>query len=603
VHGPYDPEHGHRFNPNKLLIDPYAKQLFGRMQWDDALFAYQVGNGEEDLSFDERDSAAFIPKCRVVKPFRMKRSLSPRTAFSETIIYEAHVKGLTQLHPGVTPKWRGKLAALTTPAVVEHLARLGITAIELMPVHSFIDDRFLIEKGLRNYWGYNTIGFFAPDPRYLLTDKLREFRDVVRALHGAGIEVILDVVYNHTAEGNQMGPTLSFRGIDNASYYRLVPKDKRHYWDATGCGNTLNMTHPRVLQMVMDSLRYWVTDMGVDGFRFDLAAALGREHPNYDIQGGFFRAVRQDPVLSRVKMIAEPWDVSGDGYQVGHFPPGWSEWNGKFRDTMRSYWKGDEGMLADFASRLTGSTDLYNHHGRRPWASINFIRAHDGFTLADLVSYNEPHNEANQEESGHKDNKSWNCGAEGPTDDEAINELRARQQRNFIATLMLAQGVPMLLAGDEIGNSQQGNNNAYCQDSEISWIHWELDEAKESLLRFAHKVITLRKKYHALRRRHFFRQEEEAEAEIQWLAPSGEKMTEEDWHNGKAHALMLKLAVYENQPELLLLFNAWAEDVPCHLLDRSWKKLLDTSDPDGGEDMVEGEYALPSRSILVLEAA
>ena len=544
-----------------------------------------------------REKRADVPATALmVEPLRVRKEKLPAKHFAESIIYEAHVKGLTHLNPAIPAKWRGKIAALMHPAMIEYLVKLGITAIELMPVHSFIDDRFLVEKGLRNYWGYNSINFFTPDPRYLATGKRREFRAAVRALHEAGIEVLLDVVYNHTAEGNHLGPTFSFKGIDNASYYRLSPEEPRHYWDATGCGNTLNMPHPRVLQMVMDSLRYWVTEMGVDGFRFDLASALGREFPDYHSQSGFFRAVRQDPVLSRVKMIAEPWDISDGGYRVGGFPPGWSEWNGKFRDTMRAYWKGDEGMLPEFASRLAGSADLYRHQGRRPWSSINFITAHDGFTLADLVSYNEPHNEANQETSGHDDNKSWNGGAEGPTEDAAINALRAQQQRNFLATLLFSQGVPMLLAGDERGHSQQGNNNAYCQDSDISWIAWEEDEAKQLLLRFTQRVIALRRRYPGLRRAQFL-----GEEEAQWLTPTAEPMAEEDWDNGLSRALMLQWG--EGEETMLLLTNAWVDEIAARLPAGAWTRLVDTARPDEGEVRIEGDYTLHARSLVLMVRA
>ncbi len=481
VHGPYQPEEGHRFNPNKLLLDPYARHIDGSVRWSDALFGYTVGSKREDLSFDRRDSARGMPKCKVIDPaFTWGEDRRPRVPWNDMIIYETHVRGFTMRHPEVPPAMRGTYAGLSSAPAIEYLKRLGVTTVELMPVHAFVDDRYLVERGLANYWGYNTIGYFAPEAHYSASGKVAEFKTMVKTLHSAGLEVILDVVYNHTAEGNHLGPTLSFRGLDNACYYRLTPEDRRYYVDYTGCGNTLNMVHPRVLQMIMDSLRYWVTEMHVDGFRFDLASALARELHEVDRLGAFFDILRQDPVLSEVKLIAEPWDLGEGGYQVGNFPVGWSEWNDKYRDTMRAYWKGDGGLIGEFAQRITGSSDLYRRGGRRPHASINFVSAHDGFTLADLVSYNQKHNEANQEDNrdGHDNNLSWNCGVEGPTDDPAVRALRARQQRNLLATLLLSQGVPMLLAGDEIGRSQRGNNNAYCQDNEVSWIDWRARRGK-----------------------------------------------------------------------------------------------------------------------------
>jgi len=475
VRGPYRPDEGHRFNAHKLVLDPYAMQIVGALRWSDALFGYAVGHKREDLSYDRRDSASGVPKCKVIdSAFTWGDDRRPDVPWHETVIYELHVRGFTLQHPAVPPALRGTYAGLATAPVIDFLKRLGVTTVELMPVHAFVDDRRLVEKGLRNYWGYNTIGFFAPDARYSASGKVNEFKTMVKTLHSAGLEVILDVVYNHTAEGNEMGPTLCFRGIDNHSYYRLQPDDERRYLDFTGTGNTLDMRHPAAMQLLMDSLRYWVNGMHVDGFRFDLASALARELHEVDRLGAFFDILRQDPVLSRVKLIAEPWDLGEGGYQVGNFPPGWAEWNDKYRDTMRAYWKGDGGLIGEFARRLTGSSDLYGRSGRLPHASINFVTAHDGFTLHDLVSYNDKHNESNLEDNrdGHNHNLSWNCGVEGPTDDPAINALRARQKRNLLATLLLSQGVPMLLAGDEIGRTQRGNNNAYCQDNATSWIDW-----------------------------------------------------------------------------------------------------------------------------------
>ncbi len=484
VYGPYDPENGHRFNPNKLLLDPYAKATVGSLDWDYPNFGYTLGVEGEDLAFDERDNAAGMPKCRVVDTaFTWGEDRPPRTPWDETVIYELHVKGFTKRHPNVPEELRGTYAGLASAPAIEHLKRLGVTAVELMPVHSFVDDGHLVEKGLKNYWGYNSIGFFAPDMRYSATGNISEFKTMVKRLHSAGLEVILDVVYNHTAEGNHLGPTLSFRGIDNTAYYRLLPDDPRYYMDFTGTGNTLNMMHPRVLQLIMDSLRYWILEMHVDGFRFDLASALARQLYEVDQLSSFFTIIHQDPVISQAKLIAEPWDVGEGGYQVGNFPVGWAEWNGKYRDAVRSYWKGDGGLVDELAYRLTGSSDLYERGGRRPCASINFVTAHDGFTLRDLVSYDDKHNEANGEDNndGERYNLSRNYGVEGPTDDLEIKRTRARQRRNIIATLLLSQGVPMILSGDEIGRTQNGNNNAYCQDNEISWLDWDLTAPEQEL--------------------------------------------------------------------------------------------------------------------------
>ena len=490
VHGPYEPQHGHRFNPHKVVLDPYARLIGRDVQWADECFAYRLGDPEADLSFDERDSAAFAPLAVVIDPaFTWGDDRPPHTPWHKTLIYELHVKGFTQLHPEVPERLRGTYAGLASEPAIRHLTELGVTAVELLPVHHFLDDRHLIDRGLTNYWGYNTLAFLRPHSRYAATaipqDAVQQFKMMVAALHAAGIEVILDVVYNHTAEGNQLGPTLSMRGVDNAAYYRLSPEDPRYYMDFTGCGNSPNVQHPRMLQLIMDSLRYWVTEMHVDGFRFDLASTLARELFEVDRLGAFFDIIHQDPVLSQVKLIAEPWDVGAGGYQVGNFPVLWSEWNGKYRDTVRRFWKGDGDTLAEFATRLSGSSDLYQNDGRKPSASINFITCHDGFTLHDLVSYNDKHNEANGEnnQDGANDNNSWNCGAEGPTDDPAINALRWQQQRNFLTTLLLSQGVPMLLAGDEFSHTQQGSNNTYCQDNERTWLNWELSDGAAGLLR------------------------------------------------------------------------------------------------------------------------
>ncbi|MEO5695527.1 MAG: glycogen debranching protein GlgX, partial [Burkholderiaceae bacterium] len=600
VHGPYRPKDGHRFNANKLLIDPYARSIVGAPRWHDALFGYRVGHGhsDADLGFDRRDSAPYMPRCKVVETaFTWGDDRPPNVPWHETVIYEAHVRGLTMQHPEVPPALRGTYAGLACAPVIDHLKGLGVTTIELMPVHAFIDDRHLVERGLRNYWGYNTIGFFAPDHRYSASGKIGEFKTMVRTLHAAGIEVLLDVVYNHTAEGNEFGPTLAFRGIDNAAYYRLEPDNPRHYQDFTGCGNTLNMQHPRVLQMLMDSLRYWVTEMHVDGFRFDLASALARELHAVDRLSAFFDILRQDPVLSRVKLIAEPWDLGSGGYQVGNFPVGWAEWNDKYRDTMRGYWKGEGGGVGEFAQRFTGSSDLYNRSSRRPYASVNFIAAHDGFTLADLVSYNEKHNTANGEESrdGHNHNLSWNCGVEGPTDDPQVLALRARQQRNFIATLLLSQGVPMLLAGDEIGRTQQGNNNAYCQDTPISWVDWTETADRRSLLAFTQRLMALRAAHPVFRRRDFFQGRPlhgSTVRDIVWLHPEGTEMGELEWGQEHARALAVFLsgdglnevdgrgrAVVDDS--FLVLFNADANEVrfvfPAALSLTAGTVLIDTS--------------------------
>ena len=598
VYGPYDPAAGHRFNPKKLLLDPYAKDLSGQLRWSDALFGYKVGHSDTDLAMDRRDSAAGMFKSRVIDPaFTWGDDKPLRTPWHDTVIYELHVKGFTARHPDIPPQLRGSYAALATAPAIEHLKRLGVTAVELMPTHAFIDDRHLLQKGLSNYWGYNSIGFFAPEPRYSASDNIKEFKTMVKRLHSEGIEVIMDVVYNHTAEGSHLGPTLCFRGIDNCAYYRLNHDDRRYYMDYTGCGNTLNMRHPRVLQLIMDSLRYWVLEMHVDGFRFDLASALARELHAVDRLGAFFDIIHQDPVLSQVKLIAEPWDLGEGGYQVGNFPVGWTEWNGKYRDTMRAYWKGDGGLIGDLAYRLTGSSDLYEHGGRRPYASINFITCHDGFTLRDLVSYNDKHNEANGEHNrdGESHNLSWNCGEEGPTNNQHINALRARQQRNFLATLLLSQGVPMLSAGDEMGRTQRGNNNAYCQDSALTWIDWSLDREQKQLLKFVQRLVRLRKQHPSFRRRYFFQGRDifgVGVKDITWLSPSGGEMTEAEWHQAFGRCLGLFLAgdaIGEHDARgrkvhdanFILLFNAHHEDIsfrlPLEPALARWEVLIDTS--------------------------
>ena len=629
VYGRYRPDEGSRFNAHKLLLDPYAMQIVGALRWSDALFGYTPGHRREDLSYDRRDSAGGMPKCKVIDPaFTWGGDRGPAVPWHEMVIYELHVRGYTMQHPDVPPQLRGTYAGLATAPVIDYLKRLGVTTIELMPVHAFVDDRRLVEQGLRNYWGYNTIGFFAPDARYSASGKVNEFKTMVKTLHSAGFEVILDVVYNHTAEGNHLGPTLCFRGIDNVSYYRLQHDDKRFYTDYTGTGNTLDMQHPRVLQLLMDSLRYWVTEMHVDGFRFDLASSLARELHEVNRLGAFFDILRQDPVLSRVKLIAEPWDLGEGGYQVGNFPPGWAEWNDKYRDTMRAYWKGDGGLIGEFSRRLTGSSDLYGRHGRLPHASINFITAHDGFTLHDLVSYNEKHNEANLEENrdGNNNNLSWNCGVEGPTDDPAVNALRARQKRNMLATLLLSQGVPMLVAGDEIGRTQHGNNNAYCQDSALSWLDWELDPERAKLRDFVRRMVHLRRTHPVFRRRHFFqgRPLHGSEAkDIVWLKPDGSEMTTEEWSQDFARCLGVYLAgsalteidargqrVVDD--DFVVLFNAHHDSVPFRLPtktlaphgDGRWQAIVDTARdnglaPDGIFD-AESTYPLEGRSLVLL---
>ncbi|MFJ7070914.1 glycogen debranching protein GlgX [Streptomyces sp. NPDC101115] len=618
VHGPYAPEHGQRCNPAKLLLDPYARAISGEVSWGEAVYGYPFGRPD---ARNDLDSGPHTMTSVVVNPyFDWGDDRRPRTEYHHTVIYEAHVKGLTMLHPDLPEELRGTYAGLAHPAVIGHLKELGVTALELMPVHQFVNDHRLVDAGLSNYWGYNTIGFFAPHNAYASWgdrgQQVLEFKSAVRALHQAGIEVILDVVYNHTAEGNHLGPTLSFRGLDNPSYYRLG-NDPRYYTDTTGTGNSLLMRSPHVLQLIMDSLRYWVTEMHVDGFRFDLAATLARQFHEVDRLSSFFDLVQQDPVVSQVKLIAEPWDLGEGGYQVGNFPPQWAEWNGKYRDCVRDLWRGEPRTLAEFASRLTGSSDLYQDDGRRPLASVNFVTCHDGFTLHDLVSYNEKHNEANGEgnRDGESHNRSWNCGAEGDTDDVGIRELRARQTRNFLATLMLSQGVPMLSHGDEFGRSQGGNNNAYCQDSEISWVRWPKpgSEPEATLLQFTRAMVRLRRDHPVFRRRRFFHGRpvegtHDELTDIAWFTPQGEEMTARDWQAAHARALTVFLngnAISEPGPQgerisddsFLLMFNASSQELEFEVPDshgECWKVVVDTSHPEGmppeeGPRMAAGE--------------
>ncbi|TMD12685.1 MAG: glycogen debranching protein GlgX [Chloroflexi bacterium] len=627
VHGPYDPERGLRCNPAKLLLDPYARAIEGDIRWDEAVFPYRMGSEREDLEPDDRDSAPFTPRSVVTHPhFDWGGDRPPRRPWHETVIYEAHVRGFSYAHPGIPAPLRGTYAGLAHPSAIEHLTRLGITAVELLPVHQFVHDDRLVRRGLRNYWGYNSIGYLAPHNGYSCGgqrgEQVIEFKQMVKALHAAGIEVILDVVYNHTAEGNHLGPTLCFRGIDNSAYYRLVGESPRHYMDYTGTGNSLNMRHPHVLQLIMDSLRYWVQEMHVDGFRFDLAAALARELHDVDRLSAFFDLIQQDPLVSQAKLIAEPWDIGEGGYQVGNFPPLWSEWNGKFRDCVRDYWRGEPGTLAEFAYRFTGSSDLYETSGRRPYASINFVTAHDGFTLMDLVSYNAKHNEANGEDNqdGENYNRSWNCGREGPTRNAEIRSLRDRQRRNFLATLMLSQGVPMLLGGDEIGRTQRGNNNAYCQDNEISWYDWRrLDRV---LLEFTRRLMALRRAHPVFRRRRWFMGQPihgSGAKDIVWFTPQGREMSEEDWAAGFARSMMVFLngeAIPSNEVQgervvddsFLVLFNAHHGRLPFTLAGgdwgRLWAKVLDTATPLLGltdERLEAGQQVeLTARSLMVL---
>ena len=629
VHGPYEPQEGHRFNPNKLLLDPYAKGIGRDVKWADEVFGYRLGDPKIDLSFDDRDSAAYAPLAMVIDPaFTWGSDRHPHTPWHKTIVYELHVKGFTHLHPALPEALRGTYAGLASESVIKHLTDLGITAVELEPVHYFTNDRHLLDRGLTNYFGYNSLGYFAPASRYAAThiqqDAVQQFKMMVAGLHQAGIEVILDVVYNHTAEGNELGPTLSMRGIDNTAYYKLSEEDRRYYRDYTGTGNSLNVRHPRSLQLIMDSLRYWVTDMHVDGFRFDLASTLARDLYEVDRLGAFFDIIHQDPILCQVKLIAEPWDVGEGGYQVGNFPVLWSEWNGIYRDNVRRFWKGDGGLLSEFATRLSGSSDLYKDDGRKPYSSINFITCHDGFSLQDLVSYNDKHNEANDEKNqdGANDNNSWNCGAEGPTDDPAINALRAQQKRNFIATLLLSAGVPMILAGDEIGHTQQGNNNPYCQDNELTWLNWDITDEQRAFLNFVRSVIGIRRTQPVFQRRKFFqgRRIEGADVpDISWFQPSGEEMSDEDWNAGYTQCLGARLPgdligdVNERgEPitgdSIVLLVNAHHEAIPFTLPSRDeeleWERLIDTAEPEAEPIKRKrgAQYEIKGRSMVILRS-
>ena len=628
VHGPYDPAAGHRFNPNKVVLDPYAKAIARTVRWAPEMYGYRQGESEDpDLVMDDRDNAPFAPLAAVVDTaFTWGNDRPPRTPWHKTIIYELHVKGFTKLRSDLPEAMRGTYTALGSEPAMQHLLDLGVTAVELMPVHHHAYDQRLVDLGLSNYWGYNTLAYFAPDTRYSMAStpgaSVRVFKTMVKNLHGAGLEVILDVVYNHTAEGNQLGPTLSLRGVDNAAYYRLVADNPRYYMDYTGCGNTLNVRHPRVLQLIMDSLRYWVLEMHVDGFRFDLASALARELHEVDKLGAFFDIIHQDPVLSQVKLIAEPWDIGEGGYQVGNFPVGWTEWNGKYRDTVRRFWKGDGGVVSELATRLAGSSDLYSQSGRRPYASINFVTSHDGFTLNDLVSYNEKHNEANLEnnQDGDNNNLSWNCGAEGPTDDPAIVALREQQKRNFLATLFLSQGVPMLCGGDEFSRTQRGNNNAYCQDNEISWLNWNWSAAQADLVSFTRYVIALRKEHPVLHRRRFFQGRSIRGAEVKdisWYEPRGKEMTDKAWsdHFARCLGVLLNGAMLDEMNErgeavvgdtLFLMFNAHYGPVlfrlPAKPLGNRWECLLDTAEarPKARSLVRDHSYRLRGRSVVVL---
>jgi isoamylase len=635
VHGPYEPEKGHRFNPNKLVLDPYAKAHIGQLKWGPELFGYTLGAQGDDLTFDNRDSAPLIPKCVVVDPAftwshdrrlitTLTRNRWPNVPWDRTIIYELHVKGFTKRNPKVPENLRGTFAGLARQEIIDYIRSLGVTSVELLPIHSFVNDSVLLDRGLTNYWGYNTIGFFAANPRYFASGAIAEFKQMVAHFHDAGLEVILDVVYNHTAEGNELGPTLSFRGIDNASYYRLLPENPRHCINDTGTGNTMNLSHPRVLQMVTDSLRYWITEMHVDGFRFDEGSILGREDAGFDQGGGFLDSCLQDPFLSQVKLIAEPWDPGPGGYQVGSFPPGWAEWNDRYRDTVRSFWKGDEGKVAEMASRLAASADLFSKRGRKPWASVNFVTIHDGFTLNDLVSYSDKHNEANGENNrdGISNNLSWNCGVEGPTEDHEIKKLRERQKRNMLATLFFSQGTPMLLAGDEFGRTQKGNNNAYCQDNELSWVHWEgIKEDGQSLIAFTRKLLRLRNSLPILRRGRFLTAEYNPELEVKdvtWINASGREMQMRDWGDGRmrcfgmlidGRAQTSGIKRRASDVTLLIVLNGYYEAVKFTLPEfvggDRWRTFIDTNDPERGEvsTLKTGDkYKVAGRSLLLLAA-
>ncbi|MGH9604190.1 MAG: glycogen debranching protein GlgX [Terracidiphilus sp.] len=623
VHGPYEPEKGHRFNPNKLLLDPYAYAHIGGVIWNPAIFGYKMESGD-DLTFDERDSASFVPKCIVVDPdfdFSGERGRK-NIRWDETVFYEVHVKGFTKRRGDIAENLRGTYQGFASEPVIDYIKSLGVTSVELLPIHTFVDDGQLLEKGLVNYWGYNSIGYFAPDPRYAANrpDTLKEFKELVARYHEAGLEIVLDVVYNHTAEGNEKGPTLSFKGIDNANYYRLLKDQPRYYINETGTGNTLNVSHPRVLQMVMDSLRYWVEATSVDGFRFDLGTILGREVDGFDPEGGFMKACCQDPLLGTVKLIAEPWDCGPGGYQVGGFPPGWAEWNDRFRDTVRDFWRG-KAPISDLANRISGSGDLFNHAGRKPWASVNLVDAHDGFTLNDLVTYNEKHNEANGENNadGNSDNRSWNCGVEGPTSDPEINALRLRQIRNFLATLLLSQGTPLLVAGDEMARTQQGNNNAYCQDDEISWIDWNLQDRANNLVSFVQNLTRLRRRFPSLRRGRFYEgayDEALGLKDVTWINANGEEMQEAQWTDSSTLCFGMlmdgraqKTGIHRpgDNATLLLAINGYHDLVqftlPSSYGGKEWRLLVDTN-----LDGIEGsksthetgtQYAVTGRSVLL----
>lgn len=608
VEGPWDPRAGHRFNADKLLLDPYAKELVGALDWNPALFGYRIGPGPDaDLDRDDRDSAPHVPKARVTAD-RMTHPARPKIAWPKAVIYEAHVRGLTMLHPDVPERIRGTFAALSEPAILNHLNRIGVTVVELMPVQAFLQDQHLVERGLANYWGYNTLSYFAPEPRYLASGDRAEIRETVDRLHQAGIEVMLDVVYNHTCEGNHLGPTLSWKGIDNLSYYRALPGDPRYYDDLTGCGNALDLNHPRVLQMVLDSLRHWVQTYHVDGFRFDLATTLGRLPGGFDPRHPFFQAILQDPVLGRTKLVAEPWDVGPGGYQLGNFPPGFSEWNGDFRDVVRDFWTSRAGMLGPFATRFAASQDLFGDSHRRPWSSVNFVTAHDGYTLTDLVSYEQKHNEANGEDNrdGHSDNRSWNCGVEGETDDETVLALRRRQRKNLVATLFLAQGVPMLLAGDEAGNSQGGNNNAYCQDNEIGWVDWSKPDP--DMVDFIRRLADLRANRSALARAEFLtgQRNERGQPDVTWFSVTAERMPPEEWGQPHVKCLTVRLAPRRRgEPVLMVMLNGSEIDVifTAPKGAERWSKILDTADGEDEEVVATGENTtVPSRSLRVYES-
>jgi isoamylase len=626
VHGPYEPESGHRFNPNKLLLDPYARAHAGSLVWDPAVFGYTLGAEGDDLTFDERDSAPFVPKSVLVDPnFDWRGEIRRRSIpWDHTILYETHVKGFTKLHPEVDERLRGYYAGLASKPVIDYIRSLGVTSVELLPIHTFVDDSYLLDKGLKNYWGYNSIGFFAPDPRYAadVANSLREFKEMIARFHDAGLEVILDVVYNHTAEGNERGPTLSFKGIDNVSYYRLMPDQKRYYINDTGTGNTLNLSHPRVIQMVADSLRYWASEMRVDGFRFDLGTILAREPDGFQTESGFLKAIGQDPLLAEVKLIAEPWDCGPGGYQVGGFPPGWAEWNDSFRDTLRDFWRGQSNAKA-LAPRLCASPDKFSHRGGHPWACRKLVTPHPRFTLRDLVSYNEKHNEPNGEDNrdGHSDNRSWNCGEEGPSDNPEVRKLRLRQMRNFLATLLLSQGTPMVLAGDEFGRTQRGDNNAYCQDNEISWVDWAQDDDGRALTAFFRKLTDFFQRYPILRRSRFFTGEVNEAVDVKdvtWIAATGAEMTPEIWDDtrtqcfgmlmdGRAQATGIRRRGHD--ATLLLVFNAHHDVVkfklpPCY--DASgWSLLMDTNAPDlpAQRFRIGAVYEVTGRSLLLFERA